>query len=283
MVVADPIAWQEGPGLIVQTGQNLNPVDLPASAFTPSGTPPELAICDHPPIVAPLPPVTVRTCHIPSLPRPVVSSACGPVTFDNNAPTTFPLGSTVVTWTFTDALGNVLTAPQTVTAVLGDDPSCCPAGTHVIMGTSNNDNITGTAGADCILGLGGQDTISGGGGDDYISGGDGNDVIDGGSGNDHIWGGSGQDQITGGIGNDIIDGGDGDDICRGGDGDDVIHGGDGQDQLFGESGNDQLFGDTGDDTLDGGAGNDSLNGGGLHDVCIGGTGTNTFAMCMTIR
>lgn len=88
-----------------------------------------------------------------------------------------PAYPSTVVWTAKDGAGNVATAIQTVTAELGNDPSCCPAGTHVIVGTSNNDTLVGTSGADCILGLGGQDTISGGDGDDFISGGDGDDLI----------------------------------------------------------------------------------------------------------
>jgi Ca2+-binding RTX toxin-like protein len=228
------------------------------------------------------PAVVITGCsNTAALGKPTLTDVCGapPVTVTNNAPPVFPLGQTTVTWTASDSSGNVRTATQLVTVVMGDDPSCCPAGSNVIMGTSNNDTIVGTAGPDCIFGLGGQDHISGGGGDDVINGGDGDDVIDGGPGNDRIFGGSGQDQITGGTGNDFIDGGDGDDTCHGNDGDDVIHGGNGQDHLFGDAGNDQLFGEAGDDTLNGGDGNDTLNGGGIHDLCIGGAGVNIFTMC----
>ena len=228
------------------------------------------------------PSITMAWCSLKGIGMATAVDGCGgTVTVTNNAPSTFPIGQTVVTWTARDAAGNKATATQTVTVNTTEDVSCCPAGTHVIVGTSNNDVLTGTAGADCILGMGGQDTISGLGGDDFIFGGEGDDVIDGGSGADHIWGGGGQDQIHGGTGADTIDGGPGDDRCWGGDDNDVIHGGDGQDQLFGENGNDQLFGDTGDDRLDGGPGNDLLNGGGIHDVCIGGTGVNTFQLCET--
>jgi len=234
-----------------------------------------------PALTAP-PAVTITGCsNTAALGTPTLGDTCGapPVTVTNNAPLIFPLGQTTVTWTAEDSAGNVRTATQVVTVVAGYDPTCCPAGSHIIMGTSNDDTLVGTDGPDCIIGLGGQDHISGLGGDDVIFGGDGDDVIDGGPGNDRIFGGSGQDTITGGTGNDFIDGGDGDDTCHGNDGDDIIHGGNGQDHLFGDAGNDQLFGEAGDDTLDGGDGNDTLNGGGIHDLCIGGTGTNTFIMC----
>jgi Ca2+-binding RTX toxin-like protein len=230
-------------------------------------------------------PLTISQCGSqPDLGKATAVDACGASVTPTHTNVALRLGQSTVTWTARDASGNIATATQTVTVILGDDPRCCPAGTHVVMGTSGDDtNLNGTAGADCILGLGGQDTINGLGGDDVISGGDGNDTINGGDGNDRIWGGSGQDVINGGTGNDFIDGGEGDDTCHGNDGNDVVHGGNGQDHLFGDNNDDQLFGDDGDDTLDGGAGNDALDGGGLHDTCIGGTGTNTFTRCQTIR
>ena len=41
--------------------------------------------------------------------------SCPPVTITNNAPATFPVGTTVVTWTATDANGNASTKNQTIT------------------------------------------------------------------------------------------------------------------------------------------------------------------------
>jgi Ca2+-binding RTX toxin-like protein len=203
----------------------------------------------------------------------------GGVVVSNDAPAVFPPGPTVVTWTATDAAGNSVTATQQVTVVLGDNPACCPAGTNVIVGTSNNDTLTGTPGSDCILGLGAQDVINGLGGNDFISGGHGDDVISGGSGNDVIFGGSGQDSLNGNEGNDLVSGDDGDDLVSGGGGNDTLRGGQGQDRLQGGDGNDALFGDDGDDDLQGGAGDDDLVGGVNNDRCDGGTGTNTFAQC----
>ncbi len=183
--------------------------------------------------------------------------------------------------------GAQATATQAVTAVLADDASCCPVGSHKIIGTSNNDVIVGTSSADCILGLGGQDHIVGGGGDDAISGGDGDDFIDGQDGNDRLYGGAGQDTINGSAGNDFIDGGPGDDTCSGGLGDDTIFGGQGQDHLSGDAGNDRLYGEQGTDVLAGGDGNDDLEGGhagttgGTTDQCTGGAGVNLFVSCPT--
>ncbi|MET0595221.1 MAG: HYR domain-containing protein, partial [Polyangiaceae bacterium] len=144
------------------------------------------------------------------------SDNCGTVTVTNDAPATFPIGKTTVTWTARDAAGNTTTATQLVTTTLLDSASCCPAGTNVIMGTAGADTILGTAGNDCILGLGGNDTISSQGGNDYISGGPGNDTIAAGAGNDWVWAGDGNDTIDGSTGDDFINGGTGTNTCSGG-------------------------------------------------------------------
>ncbi len=258
-----------------------------------SGTIPDLVASDNnasattqvgasgPVFLAVPPTVTTTVCTGVQLGTPVAQRACGgSVTLTNNAPATYPLGTTVVTWTATSAAGTV-TATQSVIAKLGDSTTCCPAGSHVILGTPNNDTLNGTAGVDCILGRGGQDHINGLGGDDVISGGDGDDVIDGGAGNDRIFGGTGQDNLTGGAGDDLLDGNDGDDILHGGLGNDTLRGGPGQDQLFGEDGNDSLFGDAGSDTLDGGTGTNYLEGDTGTDTCNGSAATNQFVSCET--
>jgi hypothetical protein len=207
---------------------------------------------------------------------------CGnTATITNNAPASFPVGVTYVTWTATSSSGQKATAVQRVQVNLGDDPRCCPAGYNVIVGTSNDDVLTGTSGKDCIVAKGGQDTIRAGDGDDLISAGDGDDTVYGGSGNDRVFAGSGQDKIYGEDGDDTLYGGDGDDLVKGGNGNDTLSGGQGQDQLFGEAGNDLLFGNDGDDTLNGGDGDDHLAGNGLHDSCTGGAGVNTFSSCET--
>jgi hypothetical protein len=230
------------------------------------------------------PDITTSNCGTIDLGTPRTVDVCnsGAVTITNNRPAKFPPGTTLVTWTATDAAGNTRTATQRVTLLLGDDPACCPAGTNVILGTSNNDVLNGTGGSDCIFGRGAQDTINAGGGNDFISGGHGDDVLNAGTGNDLVFGGPGQDRPNGEAGNDDLFGGDGDDILSGGTGNDTLHGGQGQDQLNGDDQNDLLFGDTGNDTLNGGAGDDNLVGGdGNVDTCSGGSGVNTFATCET--
>jgi Ca2+-binding RTX toxin-like protein len=263
-------------GTVHTDSTDTNPANGSASLLTPvTGSAPVFG--------SSLPELTISTCTNVTLPAPIVANACGTVTLTNDRPTKFPLGRTIVTWTATSSTGgSPTTATQAVTAILGDDASCCPTGTNVIAGTSNNDPLNGTSGADCILGKGGQDTINGNGGDDVLSGGDGNDALNGGDGNDRLYGGTGQDTLQGQNGNDTLHGNDGDDICRGGVGTDSLYGGQGQDQLFGEDSDDSLYGQDGDDTLNGGAGNDYLEGArGGNDQCSGGTGTNLFSGCET--
>jgi gliding motility-associated-like protein len=73
-----------------------------------------------PVIIAPAP-VTVYTdagiCSASgvSLGSPVTSDNCSVASFINDSPTVFPLGSTTVTWTVTDGVGNSAIATQTVT------------------------------------------------------------------------------------------------------------------------------------------------------------------------
>ena len=233
-----------------------------------------------PPVLTPPPDIGTPTCTGVNIGQATAVDACGgAVTIVNDAPSTFKAGTRVVTWRAIDRFGNVAVATQTIVVGLGNNKNCCPIGTKLKLGTSNNDTLLGTTGADCILGLGAQDVIKGLGGNDFLSGGDGDDVVEGGDGNDQVEGGSGQDTLRGGNGIDALLGNDGDDQCFGGPQDDRFHGGQGQDKLYGEDGNDRMFGEDGDDRLEGAAGNDLLNGGGLHDICIGGTGTNTFLLC----
>jgi Ca2+-binding RTX toxin-like protein len=191
-----------------------------------------------------------------------------------------PVGVHDILLTVTDATGRQDYDIVRVTVASGN-PNGCPAGSVVLMGTPNNDNLQGTAGNDCIFGLGGQDTISGGGGNDVLSGGDGDDIVNGGDGNDTVLGGTGQDVLTGGNGNDSMSGDDGDDRVSGDAGNDTLAGGQGQDQLSGGDNDDNLNGGDGDDRLDGGNGNDRLDGAVNRDTCIGGAGTNVFLNCET--
>jgi photosystem II stability/assembly factor-like uncharacterized protein len=174
-----------------------------------------------PSITAP-PARTITVCLNANIGQPSTSDNCGPVTVTSDAPAKFPLGATTVTWTARDPAGNTRTATQRVTAVLGDDRSCCPTGTTIREGTSGRDTLRGTAGSDCLLGKGGDDIIEGLAGNDFISGGEGSDQVTGGFGNDLVNGGGGNDVIDGQDGDDVIDGQAGIDTCAGGPGRNVV-------------------------------------------------------------
>jgi len=138
----------------------------------------------------------------------------------NDAPTVFPLGETIVTWTATDKFGNTSSSLQTISVqTCGNDPLSY----NLIIGSEDDDILIGTALSDLIFANGGDDIISGdkgndcilaGDGDDIIFGNQGNDNISGQGGNDIIKGQSGEDFVFGGLGLDIIDGGDDIDTCK---------------------------------------------------------------------
>jgi len=136
------------------------------------------------------------------------------LTITNDAPNTFPLGDTVVTWNVTDEFGNSISSEQTI--------SVQPCGKSL----SYYNQIFGTAAADTIIGTDVADLIFGFAGDDMIFGGEGNDCIIGGDGEDLIFGNAGGDHLIGGEGNDVIKGFSGDDKLSGGAGTDVLDGGD---------------------------------------------------------
>ena len=145
---------------------------------------------------------------------PQTSDIIGVSSITNDAPESFPLGETIVTWTATDTSGNSVSDTQLITVqICGNLPSYY----NMIMGTAEDDFITGTNLPDLIFSNGG---------DDIIIGNNGNDCIFAGEGNDIVFGNSGDDNITGGQGNDIVKGDSGDDILKGGIGLDMIDGGD---------------------------------------------------------
>jgi gliding motility-associated-like protein len=58
-----------------------------------------------------------------SLGTPITSDNCGVASVTNDAPSIFPIGPTVVTWTVTDNSGNIATATQVVTVVDNSAPT----------------------------------------------------------------------------------------------------------------------------------------------------------------
>ena len=136
------------------------------------------------------------------------------ITITNNAPFSFPLGETVVTWTAVDSFGNSISSSQTITVQACGKPDSYY---NIIIGTAEDDIISGTNVADLIFGLEGDDIIMGSKGNDCILGGDGDDIIFGNEGNDNLSGGDGSDVLKGGSGDDTITGGSGVDVIDGGD------------------------------------------------------------------
>jgi large repetitive protein len=74
-----------------------------------------------------------------ALVTPVANDNCSVASVTNNAPVAFPLGSTTVTWTATDASGNTATCTQTVTVLDQTLP------TAICKNISVNLNALGTA------------------------------------------------------------------------------------------------------------------------------------------
>ena len=95
------------------------------------------------PIFTFVPPnVSMNNCGPAPLGLPTATDDCaGTVGFTNNAPASFPVGTTIVTWTATDASGNQATATQSVSVVdtVAPDVSCVaaapPGGTFLITAT----------------------------------------------------------------------------------------------------------------------------------------------------
>lgn len=95
-------------------------------------TPPTITLCP--------PNVTVEACGAGgavSLGTPVATDNCAIATVTNDAPTVFPLGPTVVTWTAVDTSGNVVTCQQTVTGVDTTAPTVTCPGSMTVSVAAN--------------------------------------------------------------------------------------------------------------------------------------------------
>jgi hypothetical protein len=191
------------------TDQSGNVATIPQKVTIVDTTAPKLTIPDNIIIdaVSLTTPVTVGTPVITDL-----TDATPKVT--NDAPDSFPLGKTIVTWTTVDKLGNTISQTQTVEVDACGKPE---SSYNVITGKEGDDILVGTGLADLIIGLGGDDIIFGGKGNDCILAGDGDDIVYGNEGNDSISGGDGSDVIKGQSGDDVLIGGTGIDVIDGGD------------------------------------------------------------------
>ena len=216
------------------------------------------------------------------------------ISITNNAPDSFPLGETTVTWTATDSSGNSATATQTVSVVDTTSPTLTvPENIIVDSFTLEKLVVIGEAYAfDSVDALpiltndapeafplgntivtwsvidqfGNSTTLEQtvsvqacGQSISYynqIMGTTEDDILMGTNAADLIFAFGGNDMIVGGAGNDCIIGGEGDDIIFGNEGNDHLVGGEGTDIIKGNSGDDKLTGGFDYDILDGGDGFD---------------------------
>jgi len=68
---------------------------------------------------------------------PTTSDNCAVASVSNNAPATFPLGTTIVTWTVTDAAGNSSTAAQSVTITDNTVPTISAPGALTVQANAS--------------------------------------------------------------------------------------------------------------------------------------------------
>ncbi len=94
--------------------------------------------------------ITVTSGTAVNLGNATATDNCGTPVITNNAPTTYPLGVTVVTWTATDAAGNTASASQTVTVTA---PTTCSSSITVVP---ENTVFTGGIPTNIYIGYGPQ-------------------------------------------------------------------------------------------------------------------------------
>jgi len=215
----------------------------------------------------------------------------------NDAPSTFSLGETIVTWMATDSSGNLANAAQRIIIVdttppelvLPDNVIVDSIGMNTIVsvGQANSTDLTDhspiiTNDAPEMFSLG--ETIVTWTAIDIF----GNSVnatqkievqacgkplsyynmIEGSFDDDIMVGTNLPDLIFAYGGDDIIMGEKGNDCIFGGEGDDIIFGNEGNDNLSGGEGNDIIKGQAGSDIITSGTGMDLIDGGDDNDTCI---------------
>jgi trimeric autotransporter adhesin len=79
---------------------------------------------------------------ITELGTPIASDNCTLVSITNNAPTVFPIGTTIVTWTATDAAGNISTASQSVTVIDQTAPTALLTDISIVLPIGTDAEIT---------------------------------------------------------------------------------------------------------------------------------------------
>ncbi len=123
---------------VVQGGQLLaffNPASMGAAASTAA-------------------PQTITSCTGTGidLGTPATADNCSVASVTNDAPTTFPVGTTIVTWTVTDSNGNTSTATQTV--IVSDLAATSNAGTITCNGGTTTVVVSATGGTAPYTGTG---------------------------------------------------------------------------------------------------------------------------------
>ena len=102
----------------------------------------------EPPVITAPPGITVNnnpgSCHADPVPLgvPVTGDNCAVNEITNDAPATFPVGSTTVTWTVTDEAGNSSTDIQNVTVLDNEDPVVLCRSLDAYLDASGNVTIT---------------------------------------------------------------------------------------------------------------------------------------------
>ncbi len=230
------------------------------------------------------------------LEQPTAQDTISNVSITNDAPTLFPLGKTVVTWTAIDEDGNSAITVQTITIVDTTAPELILPETVIVdatgllsivsIGQATSTDLTDLSpvvinDAPEIFPLG-ETLVTWSATDTF-----GNSVseiqkievqacgkpilyynmIEGSFSDDIIMGTNLPDLIFAYGGDDIIGGGKGNDCIFGGEGDDIIFGNEGNDNLTGNEGNDIIKGNSGDDIIIAGAGMDIVDGGDDNDTC----------------
>ena len=239
---------------------------------------------------------TSQSNNVIALGEPNARETVTSSTITNDAPGSFSLGDTIVTWTATDENGNSASATQTVSIVDTTSPvlvvpddvivEATSLETQVNIGVSNVTDLTDDSpilsnDAPMFFALG--ETIVTWSASDIF----GNfvessqtitvqacgkpisyyNLIKGSNDDDSIMGTNQPDLIFALGGDDTIMGYKGNDCIFGGEGEDIVFGNEGNDSVMGDQGNDILKGNSGDDVILGGAGLDIIDGGDDADSC----------------
>lgn len=80
-----------------------------------------------------------------ALGTPVNADNCAVASVTNNAPSSFPLGNTMVTWTVTDTAGNTATATQKVTVVDNQNPTITAPADKTVNADAGSCSASGVA------------------------------------------------------------------------------------------------------------------------------------------